>query len=78
MEIIFAIVLIALVGIGAWASSGPHCSKHKLTRMVKNLEFTKEDPFKLTGAETKTTVVEWICPRCGETKHIEKASTEQA
>jgi len=72
MEIIFATVLIVAVGIGAWASSGPHCPKHKLTRMAKNLEFTKEDPFKLSSPEGRTTVEEWVCPKCGEIKYIEK------
>ena len=35
MEIVFAILIIAVVGVGAYLADGPHCPKHVFTKLKR-------------------------------------------
>lgn len=66
MEIIFAIALIAGMVVVLYASQGPHCPKHKFTRMNVISRKPTYDTFMTGAAEIKKQEVEYRCPVCGE------------
>lgn len=67
MEIVFAILIIAVVGVGAYLADGPHCPKHVFTKLKRGtLTEVNSHLFELGSVSEKQVKVEWVCPKCGQ------------
>lgn len=67
MEIVFAILIITVAGVGAYLTDGPHCPKHVFTKLKRGISTEVDSQlFELGSVSEKQVKAEWVCPKCGQ------------